>query len=161
MFDDYDSALPAFAFLGGERGIGLLESALALPKQTFDGKPLYRTIFDKAAVVMRSMIKNHPFVDGNKRIAVATTALFLYMNGRLLFVPPRQLVDYALQVAVKDSALDWPEISAWLKVRCPYIRDVIHYGRPGFSGGLPMYRHLDYPELSKLLRETYEELERL
>ena len=159
MFDDYDNSLPAFTFLGGDRGIGLLDSALSLPRQTFDGKPLYRTVFDKAAVMMRSIIKNHPFVDGNKRMGVSTAALFLFMNGRLLFVPPSQLVDYALQIAVKDSPLDWPEISAWLKTRCPYVMDISREGRPGTRTlarvDPQLYRTLEDPELAEHLRRTY------
>jgi death-on-curing protein len=164
MFEDYDSSLPAFAFLGGERGAGLLESALALPRQTFDGKPLYRSVFDKAAVLMRSIIKNHPFIDGNKRMGVSTAALFLLMNGRLLFLPPSQLVEYALQIAAPDSPLDWPEISRWLRVRCPYVQDVSRLGRPGeweVTSAIPeMLKKLEDPTLASRLRETYEGFDR-
>lgn len=56
---------------GGTRGIrdrGLLESALARPFQTFDNKDLYPTIVKKAAALIESILRNHPFVDGNKRI---------------------------------------------------------------------------------------------
>jgi len=64
MFGGYDSSLPAFALFGGEReGGALLDSALALPRQTFSARPLYRTIYDKAGVLLRSLIKNHSLVD--------------------------------------------------------------------------------------------------
>ncbi len=56
---------------GGSDGIrdeGLLESALARPYQTFGGNDLYQTIYEKAAAIMESVIINHPFVDGNKRM---------------------------------------------------------------------------------------------
>ena len=110
---------------------------------------------------MRSIIKNHPFVDGNKRIGVSVTALFLFMNGRVLFVPPDHLVDYALQIAQPESSLDWKDISAWLKVRCPYVRDVVLHGRPRNPQSLPLvYEHLNYPELADFLASAYEELER-
>ncbi|MCH8745581.1 MAG: type II toxin-antitoxin system death-on-curing family toxin, partial [Chloroflexi bacterium] len=51
------------------------------PSQTFDGRYLYRTLFDKAAILLFSMIKDHPFVDGNKRAALTTVATFLTLNG--------------------------------------------------------------------------------
>ena len=74
LFDEYDSSLPAFALFGGEReGGALLDSALALPRQTYGTRPLYRTICDKAGALLRSLIKNHPLVDGNKRVGMATT----------------------------------------------------------------------------------------
>ena len=82
LFSDFDSSLPAFSLFGGEReGGALLDSALALPRQTFGGRPLYRSIYDKSGVLLRSLIKNHSLVDGNKRMAMATTALFLLFSG--------------------------------------------------------------------------------
>jgi len=70
-------------YLGGEYGKGLLASALAQPRQTFNGRYLYRTIFDKAAILLSSMIKDHPFVDGNKRMALTTVSVFLTLNRYL------------------------------------------------------------------------------
>ena len=65
LFADYESSLPPFAPFEGERGGGaLLDSALALPRQTFDSRPLYRTVYDKAGVLLRSLVKNHALVDG-------------------------------------------------------------------------------------------------
>lgn len=70
IFGRYEPTLPAFALFGGEReGGGLLDSALALPRQTFGGRALYPRIYDKAGALLRSLIKNHPLVDGNKRMA--------------------------------------------------------------------------------------------
>jgi death on curing protein len=69
---------------GGSHGIwnqGGLESALALPRQVFGEIELYPSIIDKAAILCFSIIKNHPFVDGNKRVGHAAMEIFLVLNG--------------------------------------------------------------------------------
>ncbi|MCP3682346.1 MAG: type II toxin-antitoxin system death-on-curing family toxin, partial [bacterium] len=69
---------------GGKIGIqnlNALESSLAQPRMTFEGKDLYPTIADKAAIIGFSLIKNHPFTDGNKRIGHAAIEVFLLLNG--------------------------------------------------------------------------------
>jgi death-on-curing protein len=69
---------------GGEWGIrdaGGLESALAQPRMTFDGKELYPTLVEKAVALGFSLIQNHPFVDGNKRVGHAAMEIFLILNG--------------------------------------------------------------------------------
>src|SRR3990172_10842143 len=71
----------------GIRDLNLLESALFRPQTTFSGEDLYKTIFDKAAALMHSLILNHPFVDGNKRTAVVAAIIFLLQNGWMLKVP--------------------------------------------------------------------------
>lgn len=68
------------ATTGGEHGVrdvGLLASAVARPQATFDGADLYPDLSEKAAALMDSLTRNHPFVDGNKRTAIAAAALFL------------------------------------------------------------------------------------
>lgn len=69
---------------GGALGIrdrGALESALAQPRMTFGGEDLYPTLVDKAAAIGFSLVMNHPFIDGNKRIGHAAMEVFLVMNG--------------------------------------------------------------------------------
>lgn len=65
----------------GLRELGALESALAQPKATFDGTDLYPSVVDKASTLAFGLAMNHPFVDGNKRIAHAAMAVFLDLNG--------------------------------------------------------------------------------
>ncbi|HOT93471.1 MAG TPA: type II toxin-antitoxin system death-on-curing family toxin [Anaerolineae bacterium] len=65
----------------GIRDLGLLESALAQPRQTFASVELYPSIAEKAAALGFSLIKNHPFIDGNKRIGHAAMEVFLVLNG--------------------------------------------------------------------------------
>ena len=67
--------------MDGVRDKGLLDSALKSPFQTFGSKELYPDIYDKAAQLCYSLIENHPFADGNKRLGVHLTLLLLHMNG--------------------------------------------------------------------------------
>ena len=67
----------------GIRDLGMLLSALGRPQATFDEKDLYPDLFSKAAALMDSLVRNHPFVDGNKCTALAAAALFLRINGCL------------------------------------------------------------------------------
>lgn len=65
----------------GIRDLGLLESALAQPKATFDSTHLHPTIMEKAAALGFALVAHHPFVDGNKRIGHAAMEVFLLLNG--------------------------------------------------------------------------------
>lgn len=65
----------------GIRDMGLLESAIAQPRMTFDGEDLYPSLLEKAAALGFSIILNHPFIDGNKRTGHAATETFLVLNG--------------------------------------------------------------------------------
>jgi death-on-curing protein len=78
---------------GGARGVlneGLLRSALEMPKARFNGRDLHRTIFDKTAAYLFHIIKNHAFVDGNKRTAAMVAMVFFESNfkGRFLIADP-------------------------------------------------------------------------
>ncbi len=69
---------------GGASGVkdfGALESALAQPEMTFGGEDLYSTLIEKAGALAYSLCMNHPFVDGNKRVAHAAMEIFLILNG--------------------------------------------------------------------------------
>jgi death-on-curing protein len=68
---------------GGRKGIlneGLLRSALEMPKASFNGRDLHRTLFDKVAAYLFHIIQNHPFVDGNKRTGAMTAMVFFASN---------------------------------------------------------------------------------
>lgn len=73
-------------------------SAVNLPKQTFGGKDLYPTVLKKAATLMRSLIKNHPFHNGNKRTAVLATILFLEMNYLNVTAPETKMFRLAMSI---------------------------------------------------------------
>lgn len=63
------------------RDVGLLGAAAARPQTTVSGTDAYRTIWEKAAALLQSLVKNHPLVDGNKRLGWLATAVFLEING--------------------------------------------------------------------------------
>jgi death-on-curing protein len=75
----------------------LLISAINAPAQTYQGVELFPKLSDKAACLFRSLIKNHPFLDGNKRTGVVTTVFFLFQNFRILLAAQGELADLALQ----------------------------------------------------------------
>lgn len=125
LFSDYDSPLPPFILSGGEeRGGALLDSALALPHQSFGGQYLYKTWYEKAGVLLRSLIKNHPLVDGNKRIGVATTLIFLHINGWYLIASNDELVSYALGIAASEPSPSWRTIGRWIKSHSIMINNI-------------------------------------
>lgn len=101
---------------GGSQGIrdlGLIESAVARPQSGFGGEYLYKNIFDMAASLLQSLLKNHPFVDGNKRTALFSTGLFLKLNGHKLKNTHEEEVEFAVKVDSQNLTLE--EISTWLK----------------------------------------------
>lgn len=83
----------------GVRDIGLLESAVARPGATFEGNELYSDVFHKAALLMESLIKNHPFIDGNKRTAIASAGIFLERNGYSIKTTQEKLEGFTRQMA--------------------------------------------------------------
>ncbi|KKR02315.1 MAG: Death-on-curing family protein [Candidatus Yanofskybacteria bacterium GW2011_GWA1_39_13] len=92
---EWDEPIPDF----GTRYPNILESCLKVPFQTFDGKVLYKGFVQKAAVLFYLMIKNHPFQNGNKRIAVTTLLLFLADNNSWIKVDNQELYNFAKWVA--------------------------------------------------------------
>lgn len=103
----WDEPIPDFE----TRFPNILESCLATPFQTFDKKHLYKGLTEKAAVLFYLMIKNHPFSNGNKRIAVTTLLVFLLLNEKWLKVTNQELYNFAVWVAssppqVKDQTID-------------------------------------------------------
>ncbi len=96
----------------------LLESALNLPRQTFDGSDLYPALVDKATALYYSLNKNHAFKNGNKRIAAASLLVFLYVNGHWLDAGKDEMVKKTLYVAESKTA-DRDEvienIKQWIK----------------------------------------------
>jgi death on curing protein len=101
---------------GGEPGVlnlGALESALAQPRMTFDGQDLYPTLVEKAAAFGFSLIKNHPFVDGNKRTAHAAMETFLVLNGYQIVATVEEQEDIILKVAAGKSSRE--VFTEWLR----------------------------------------------
>lgn len=85
--------------IAGVRDKNLLDFSLKSPFQTFDGNELYPDVFDKVAQLCYSLINNHPFVDGNKRMGIHLSLLFLKLNGQTLLFSQKELVECGLNIA--------------------------------------------------------------
>ena len=77
----------------------ILESCLATPFQSFSKKSLYPSLVSKAGMLFYLMIKNHPFQNGNKRIAMTTLFVFLYKNRKWLRVDAQELYNFTVWIA--------------------------------------------------------------
>jgi death-on-curing protein len=97
------------------RDRGALESALARPAATFGGEDLYPDIADKAAALMHSLALNHPFVDGNKRVAAFGAIVFAESNGHEFLATPDELVETTLAVAEGKMAVE--ALAIWFRQR--------------------------------------------
>ena len=99
---------------GGSSGLrdeGMLDSALNTPFQTFAGKDVYPSLQQKASRLCFGLVKNHPFVDGNKRIGAHVMLVFLALNGIELQHTQTELSEVILQLAAgtlqSTDLLDW------------------------------------------------------
>ena len=95
----YKAQVTLFGGCYGVRDMGLLESALAMPQASFGGNFLHPDIYHMASAYMFHIIKNHPFLDGNKRTGTAVALSFLKVNGVNLSVETEVLVDVAIKIA--------------------------------------------------------------
>ena len=113
-FAFHDALLARFGGLGGIRDEGLLDSALNRPLHLFHyGEP---SLFDLATAYAEGLVKNHPFLDGNKRSGLMAAALFLESNGYVFQAPEEEAVLQTLALAA--DAIGAPEFSAWLGKSC-------------------------------------------
>ena len=105
----HDQLIRRFGGSGGVRDLGLLESALFRPQSGY-----YDTLSLQAAALLQSLIQNHSYIDGNKRVAFAATAIFLRMNGYRLKVEPdigeSFLIDEVIQKRIPVE-----DIATWLE----------------------------------------------
>jgi death on curing protein len=101
---------------GGSHGVrdeGRVKSVVQAPKLEAFGEQQYKTVHKKAAVYLRNIIADHPFVDGNKRTGVTVTAIHLFRNGYALTAKTKELEDFAVKVAVNKLSIE--DIAVWLK----------------------------------------------
>ena len=96
----------------GIRDVGLLDSALNTPFQVFDGTELYPSIQQKAARLGFGLIKNHAFIDGNKRIGIHVMLIFLELNGIILEYTQKELYEMVLEVA--DGSVEYGGMLKWV-----------------------------------------------
>ncbi|WP_094551364.1 type II toxin-antitoxin system death-on-curing family toxin [Petroclostridium xylanilyticum] len=98
--------------LDGIRNENLLDSAVNAPFQTFGGEYVYKTLEAKAARLGYSLVKNHPFVDGNKRIGMLAMLVFLEINGIELTCSDQDIIETGLKLAAGE--MDDKQLLEWI-----------------------------------------------
>ncbi|MBU2101245.1 Fic family protein [Patescibacteria group bacterium] len=116
----WDEPIPNF----NTRFPGILESCLATPFQEFGRKSAHKGLIGRTSVLFYLMIKNHPFQNGNKRVAMATLFVFLYKNNKWLKVDNKELYNFAKWVAESNPKLREATLSAVQKFIDSYIVDL-------------------------------------
>lgn len=119
-FLDWDEPIPDFS----TRFPNILESCLATPFSSFGGKSAYQGIIGKAAMLFYLMIKNHPFKNGNKRIAMTTLMYFLHKNKQWLKVDEKELYNFAKWVAESNPKVKTETVKAAEKFIKTYIKNL-------------------------------------
>ena len=102
--------LDRFGGLDGIRDAGLLDSALAMPQAGFGDQYAHADIFEMAAAYLFHLVKNHPFIDGNKRVGFHAAYVFLQLNGWILEIPQDDAYD--LVIATAEGRATKAEIAA-------------------------------------------------
>lgn len=100
----------------GLRDLRVLQSAIAMPETTFEGAYLHPSVFEMAAAYLFHLARNHPFVDGNERMALMCALVFLGLNGERLQADPDRLHSLVDGVAVGE--VDKAEVSVFLRRSC-------------------------------------------
>ncbi len=108
----HEELIKIFGGLHGIREENLLDSALFAPFQTFDGHDLYPSIIEKAARLGYGIVKNHPFLDGNKRTGTHAMLMFLAINNFNAEYVDEELINIIYSVA--DNSLSYADFVNWL-----------------------------------------------
>lgn len=95
----HDKIINKFGGIHGIRNEASLQSALANPLQTFAGLDLYPSVFDKAVQLCFGIIKNHPFLDGNKRLGLHLMLILVHINGLKIDIAHDELIDIIFNIA--------------------------------------------------------------
>jgi len=111
----HERQIEKFGGLAGVRDRGGLESAVARPAMTFGGEDLYVDLTAKAAALMHSLVMNHPFVDGNKRVGAAAAELFVMLNDAVLDAADSEMEKTTLTVA--RGEMDVEPLTIWFRQR--------------------------------------------
>lgn len=106
------------------RYTNILEGCIDQPYQTFGGKQLYPGVIKKSSILFYLMVKNHPFQNGNKRIAMAALFYFLYINNKWLKVDNQELYNFAKWVAESNPKLKKETVNAVETFLSAYILDL-------------------------------------
>lgn len=119
-FMAYNEPIPDFS----SRFPNTLESCLAMPFQSFGDKSFYKGLIGKGAIIFYLMVKNHPFRNGNKRIAMTTLFYFLHKNKKWLKVDNQELYNFAKWIAESNPKLKDESLRAIEKFIKTYMVDL-------------------------------------
>lgn len=109
----HDNQIELYGGSHGIRELSLLESAVMRPQTTFAGRDLYPTLFEKAAVLMHSLVMNHPFIDGNKRTGTVSALTFFEINSIRISSKQGELEQLSLKLESKKINLQ--DLADWFK----------------------------------------------
>ena len=113
IFAIHDRAIREYGGSPELMNLGHLEATLAAPRQTMFGEELYPNVLSKAAILFYLLIKNHPFLDGNKRTAFLALMPFLNLNDYTLSATNDELYQFTIDVA--SSVLTKEEVEVWIR----------------------------------------------
>jgi len=111
----HDLAIQKYGGGTGVRDLSLLESSINRPFATFDSRELYPLAADKAAAIIESIVKNHPFADGNKRTGYILMRLFLLKNQKDIEASQEEKYEFVINIA--SGKIDYDEIRNWIENR--------------------------------------------
>ena len=119
IIDDHAEIIHKYGGLSGIRDIGLLASAIDMPRAAMFGEDLHPTVFDKAAAYLFHIICNHPFVDGNKRTGTMAALTFLRQNRvHIVFTEEQTLALEELVVSTAQSKTTKEQIAKFFRKCC-------------------------------------------
>ncbi|MBV7440235.1 type II toxin-antitoxin system death-on-curing family toxin [Weeksellaceae bacterium TAE3-ERU29] len=111
----HEKVISNFGGSFGVRDYNLLEASINRPFSTFDGVDLYPEIEDKSAAIFESIVKNHPFIDGNKRTGYVLMRYLLLKNQK--DIKASEADKYSFVIKTAEGRLDFEEIQLWIKDR--------------------------------------------
>lgn len=111
----YNILIERFGGSNGVRDLELLDSSISRPFNTFGQQDLYPTIIDKAAAIIESIVRNHPFVDGNKRTGYALMRLLLLSNDIDIIASEDEKYDFVISIA--SGELTFEQIKRWIELK--------------------------------------------
>lgn len=117
----YDQLIQTYGGRYGVRDEKLLDSALEQPKATYEGKYLHGTLMEMAAAYGYHLCNNHPFVDGNKRIALVAMDVFLQRNGFEIVASEKET--YKIMVQLSSGKLSKKDLAKWLEKNTSPLKD--------------------------------------
>lgn len=121
IIEIHNDQIKRYGVLSGIRDIELLKSAITMPAVGFKGDYFYTDIYDMAAVYLFHIVRNHPFMDGNKRTGAVASVVFLIMNGIELQTDEDSFGNMVLSIA--EGKIDRPAIAQFFRDNASIVND--------------------------------------